>query len=60
MRERINDLVNELSNSASEKISRIKRAFEEPTGPDLAKNYYIQGGMGRGRGWGEIENSAKV
>ena len=29
MRDRINDLVNVLSNSASEKISRIKRAFEE-------------------------------
>lgn len=46
MRERINDLVNVLSNSASEKISRIKRVFEEAIGPDLAKNYYIQGGNG--------------
>lgn len=46
MRERINDLVNVLSNSASEKISRIKRAFEEAIGPDLAKHYYIQGGNG--------------
>jgi hypothetical protein len=46
MRERINDLVNVLSNSASEKISRIKRAFEEGIGPDLAKHYYIQGGNG--------------
>jgi hypothetical protein len=46
MRERINDLTNVLSNSASEKISRIKRAFEEAIGPDLAKHYYIQGGNG--------------
>jgi len=46
MRERINDLVNVLSNSASEKISRIKRVFEEAIGPDLAKHYYIQGGNG--------------
>ena len=46
MRERINDLVNVLSNSASEKISRIKRAFEEAIGQDLAKHYYIQGGNG--------------
>ena len=46
MRERINDLVNVLSNSASKKISRIKRSFEEAIGPDLAKHYYIQGGNG--------------
>ncbi len=43
---RINDLVNIVSNSASEKISRIKRAFEEAIGSDLAKHYYIQGGNG--------------
>jgi hypothetical protein len=47
MRERFNDLVNVLSNSASEKISRIKRVFEEAIGPDLAKHYYIQGGNGK-------------
>jgi len=35
-----------VSNSASEKISRIKRAFEEAIGPDLAKHYYIHGGNG--------------
>jgi hypothetical protein len=46
MRMRIDDLVNVLSNSASEKISRIKRVFEEAIGPDLAKHYYIQGGNG--------------
>ena len=46
MRECINDLVNVLSISASEKISRIKRAFEEAIGSDLAKHYYIQGGNG--------------
>jgi hypothetical protein len=46
MRVRINDIVSVLSNSASEKISRIKRVFEEAIGPDLAKHYYIQGGNG--------------
>jgi hypothetical protein len=45
-KQRIDDLVNIVSNSASEKISRIKRAFEEAIGPDLAKHYYIQGGNG--------------
>lgn len=46
MRVRINDLANVLRNSASEKISRIKRVFEEAIGPDLAKHYYIQGANG--------------
>ena len=46
MRQRIDELVNVLSNSASEKISRIKRAFEIAIGEDLAKHYYIQGGNG--------------
>lgn len=43
---RIDDLTNVLSNSASEKISRIKRVFEESIGEELAKNYYIKGGNG--------------
>jgi hypothetical protein len=47
MNKRIEDLVDVTNrNSASEKISRIKRAFEEAIGPDLAKHYYIQGGNG--------------
>ena len=46
MHSRINDLTNALSNSASEKISRIKRCFEEAIGLDLAQHYYIQGGNG--------------
>jgi len=47
MRGRIEALVDVTNkNSASEKISRIKRAFEEAIGPDLAKHYYIQGGNG--------------
>ena len=46
MRQRIDELVNVLSNSASEKISRIKRAFELAIGEELAKHYYIQGGNG--------------
>ena len=47
MKERIDDMVNVLSNSASEKISRIKKVFEEAIGADLAKHYYIQGESGQ-------------
>jgi hypothetical protein len=43
MKSRIDDMTNALNNSASEKISRIKRVFEEAVGRDLAKRYYIQG-----------------
>ncbi len=43
---RIDDLTNVLSNSASEKISRIKRVFEESIGEELAKQYFIKGGNG--------------
>jgi hypothetical protein len=39
-------MVNVTTNSASEKISRIKRVFEEAVGPDLAMHYYIQGANG--------------
>ncbi len=46
MKLRIGDMTNALSNSASEKISRIKRVFEEAIGKDLAKNYYIWGVIG--------------
>jgi hypothetical protein len=49
MRVRIDDMTNALSNSASEKISRIKRVFEEAIGKDLAKNYYICGGVGEAK-----------
>ena len=42
----INEMVNVTTNSASEKISRIKRVFEEAVGPDLAMHYYIQGANG--------------
>jgi hypothetical protein len=47
MKERIDDMVNALSNSASEKISRIKKVFEEAIGVDLAEHYYIQGETGQ-------------
>ena len=46
---RIADLTNALSNSSSEKISRIKRAFEQSIGPVLSKHYYIQGERGGDR-----------
>ncbi len=40
---RINDLVNPLSNSVSEKISRIKRKFVDALGDDIAANFIISG-----------------
>jgi hypothetical protein len=49
MRGRIEDLTNALSNSASEKLSRIKRCFEEAIGEELAANYYIQGAHGEAK-----------
>jgi hypothetical protein len=43
---RIIDLTNPLSNSASEKISKIKNKFEKLLGEQLARHYYIQGENG--------------
>jgi len=49
MHGRIDEMVNALSNSANEKISRIKRVFEEAIGNDLARHYYIRGNAGEVR-----------
>lgn len=46
MQLRIDDMVNALSDSASIKISKIKKAFENAIGNELAKNYYIKGANG--------------
>jgi len=46
MQGRIDEMVNALSNSASEKISHIKRVFKEAIGIELAKHYYIRGNSG--------------
>jgi hypothetical protein len=46
MRIRINDLTNIFSESASQKISRIKRVFEENIGKELAQRYIIKGPNG--------------
>jgi hypothetical protein len=46
MRIRIDNMTNVLSNSASEKISRIRQVFEELIGQDLAENYIIRGEVG--------------
>jgi hypothetical protein len=43
MKERIDDMVNVLSGSGVQKISRIKRVFEESIGEDLAQQYFIKG-----------------
>lgn len=42
----IDSLVNMLSNSASEKISRIKSIFRNAIGETLAENYIIRGNVG--------------
>ena len=46
MKARIDDMVNALSNSAAEKISRIKRVFEDTIGKELANHYCIKGEHG--------------
>lgn len=46
MRERIDEMTNALSDSASQKMTRIKRVFEEAIGTQLASHYYIQGKNG--------------
>lgn len=43
MKTRIDEMVNALSSSADEKISRIKRVFTDAIGKDLANHYYIHG-----------------
>jgi hypothetical protein len=47
MKERIDDMVNALSDSASQKMSRIKRVFEDAIGSALAQHYYIKGEAGQ-------------
>lgn len=44
--QRVDDLVSILTNSAEEKLSRIKRMFIEALGDDLARHYYISGERG--------------
>ena len=46
MKNRIDDMTNITSNSAAEKISKIKAAFVNTIGAELARHYYIQGGNG--------------
>ena len=46
MKTRIDNMTNVLSNSASEKISRIRQVFEELIGLDLAEYYIIRGEVG--------------
>ena len=46
MKNRIDDMANITSNSAAEKISKIKATFVNTIGAELARHYYIQGGNG--------------
>jgi hypothetical protein len=47
MHQKIDNMTNVLSNSASEKISRIKNEFESLIGDELAAHYYIRGEVGQ-------------
>ena len=49
IKSRIDALTNITTNSASEKISKIKNAFIRALGPGLAQHYYIQGQKGGDR-----------
>ena len=51
---RINKLINLSNNYTSIQMTRIKKAFEEALGPELAKHYYIQGGIGERKGIGVV------
>jgi hypothetical protein len=46
MKNRIDDMVNITTNSAAEKISKIKRVFVSMIGDGLAEKYYIHGANG--------------
>ena len=43
MKKRIDDLIDPLSNSTSEKISRIKKKFHEALGEEIGKIFCITG-----------------
>jgi hypothetical protein len=49
MQDRINDICSPLSNSADEKISKIKLKFTNALGAGLAAPYYIQGPVGEAK-----------
>ena len=49
MKIRIDNMTNVLTNSASEKISRIRQVFEELIGQDLAEHYVIRGEVGEAK-----------
>jgi hypothetical protein len=46
MHTRVNDLTNVFSESASQKISRIKKVFEDSIGKELSQRYIIKGPNG--------------
>jgi hypothetical protein len=46
MKSKIDRIANVTTNSASEKISKIKEKFSSAIGSELSKNYYIHGGNG--------------
>lgn len=49
MKGRIDQMCNILDNSASEKISGIKKEFKNKVGESIAKNYIIEGANGRSK-----------
>ena len=49
MKRCIEAMMNVIKHSASEKLSRINRTFEQSIGRTLASHYYVQGEPGRER-----------
>jgi len=49
IRRSIDALVNPLSNSINEKVSRIKRAFIDVVDDRVARSYYVDGGRGEAK-----------
>jgi hypothetical protein len=47
MKKSIDSIADITSNSASEKIGKIKKTFINAIGGELAKNYYIKGANGK-------------
>ena len=47
MKKSIDSIADITSNSASEKIGKIKRIYINAIGDELAKNYYIKGANGK-------------
>ena len=59
MEQRVNDLIDPLSNSISEKISRIRRKFSEVLGEEMAADFIITGANAETRYIPNARNEAR-